>query len=89
MDRSAANPDALDSVAGPVSNVATNVRSVPPALRSYLQAAAAACGDAGLADAIHGFEARCDGAGDGLGQVVEALAEALHEVAAAFRKAGG
>lgn len=88
-DVSSADPDVLDQTAGPVRAVASTVRTLPGALKPYMNAAAGACGDAGLADAVRGFDGRCDIVIDGLGQAVDGLARALHEVAAAFRKAGG
>jgi hypothetical protein len=89
MDRTVADPDVLDSTAAQVSRLAAQMRPIPQGLRAYLNAAAGGCGDAGLADAIHGFEQRCLGAVDDLGQVTEALSAALREVGAAFRAAGG
>jgi hypothetical protein len=85
----AADLGALESTAGLLVTLAYDLGTVPRGLSGEAAACAGACGDAGLAEGVHGFAARIDGGVNDLSRAVDLLGQVLVAVAAAYRETDG
>ena len=74
------DPVALGATAGQMAGVGAEIHSVQATLRSDLNAAAAACGDGGLASALSGFSSRLTGTVMSLGDAVSQTSSVLTQV---------